>query len=307
MAPVPQSVKIIMGFNTVTALLGVGVLLASFAARNRVNSQGWGGLVSNNVSAVGIAAGLLTLLLSILGCIAAAARNNRLLACYLIGFLIIVCIQIGAAVSMTNYSNALQIRDEGKPSSQLTFGPDIAINNAAFSVFLKCCSGCPPPNTVLSSPNTGLYIGCNNPDPTSFNNYTLTNCLQPGTNTRICSVLKPCDVSSEAKCFVYYPGDPVIIPPISVANTVCTALSVLYIGNSSYIVGPAWQGSCGGGDPVVFLKQMDTFVSDSLIGIASFFTFVAVIEAITLPAGFYLLCCVKKHKLVVIQEEDDNI
>lgn len=50
--------KIVIGFNCVTAILGFSVMFASFYARGKINAQGWGVLVSNNVSAVGVAAGL---------------------------------------------------------------------------------------------------------------------------------------------------------------------------------------------------------------------------------------------------------
>lgn len=110
------------------------------------------------------------------------------------------------------------------------------------------------------------------------------------------------------------------MPPICIQDSVCKALSIAWSGGS-YIVGPVSQGryvtdalnfyvashmqgnSCGGGDPVVFLRQMDQFVGESLDGVAGFFVFVSVLEACAFPAGLYILCCTRAKAKVANEEE----
>jgi hypothetical protein len=287
-----KALKFLLGLNCFITIMGVGVLIASGIARSQTRDDGWGTLLLNaqNASSLGIVTGLFTLGLSLIGCVGAAAKQKRMLCCYLFGLMIVLFFQIGAAVAMTNYANALQIRDErgvSTASSLLTFPPDIAINNAAFSAFMKCCSGCPS--------------GCNNTTPGSYVNATLPNCA--GNTT--CHLLTPCDVALEPKCFIYPKGSANIqVPPLVIPDTLCSALGVIWVGTPSHpIVGPADKGSCGKGDPIMFLQDMDTFVGDSLFGVAAFFTFVAVMEGLALLAGLYLLFCAKQSKVAGEDEE----
>ena len=286
-----KALKFLLALNCFTTVMGISVLIASSYARAQLREDsGWGALAvtSQNAAAIGIVAGLFTLILSIVGCVGAAAKQKRMLCCYLVGLLIVVLLQIGAAVAMTQYSNVLQIRDERTPSSQLTFGPDIAINNAAFSTFMRCCSGCPS--------------GCNNTG--AFVNYTLPFCA--GNTT--CQQIGPCGTSDQAKCFVNPPDSKavVLVPPLFVPETLCDGLARIWVGAPSHpIVGPADSGSCGKGDPVLFLQDMDAFVGASLNGVAAFFTFVAVMEALAWLTGLYLLFCAKQSK--VAGEDDEQV
>jgi len=281
--------KFLIGINCFTTVMGFAVLIASSYARSQMSSDNWSGIISQqNAAALGIATGLFTLVLSLVGCVGAAARQKRMLCCYLLGLLIVLCFQIGSAVMMTNYATALQIRNESaftQSSSLLTSSADIAINNGAFSAFIQCCSGCP--------------TGCNNTAPGAFTNATLSNCA--GNNT--CPIVQPCN-GKQSKCFVYPAGrSNIVVPPINIPQTLCTALASVSVSNH-YVVGQVKSGSCGGGNPAAFLQDMDTVLSTSLIGVASFFTFVAVIEGIALIAGIYLLFCAVQTK---ISDEDEQV
>lgn len=269
--------------------MGVSMIIASSYARAQMSSDSWGNLVNAQVAAgLGIATGLFTLVLSVFGCVGAAAKQKRMLCCYLCGLFIVLIFQIAAAGTMGLYANALSYRDErgvNASSASLTFPPDVAVNNGVLSVFVKCCTGCP-----------GAI--CNNPTPNSFSNVTLPYCV--GNNT--CQTILPCGANSGRKCFVYPTGQQPIVPPVYVPDSLCSGLTSVWVGNR-YVVGPAPQGSCGGGDPVQFMQDMDTIVGYSLDGVAGFFTFVAVIEGFALVAGLYLVFCAKTTK---VQGEDDE-
>jgi len=286
-----RAMKFLVALNCFTTLMGVSMLIASAYARAQFRDDGWGSLVSSQSAAsLGIATGLFTLVLSVVGCVGAAAKQKRMLCCYMCGLLIVLCFQIAAAVTMTSYANTLGIRDErgaNASSIMLTFTPDIAINNAVLSVFLKCCSGCP--DNV-----------CNNPTPGSYFNGTLPYCANS-----TCSSVLPCSMTSRSKCLVYpQAAVNITVPPLAIPSTLCDGLSRVWIGTPSHaIVGAVSQGSCGKGDPAAFLQDMDTFVGYSLDGVAAFFTFVAVIEGIALVAGMYLIFCAKQTK---VQGEDDE-
>lgn len=284
--------KFLVALNCFTTLMGVSMIIASSYARAQMSDEGWGSLVNSQVaSSLGIATGLFTLILSVFGCVGAAAKQKRMLCCYLCGLFIVLAFQIAAAATMGMYANTLSLKDErgvNASSTSLTFGPDIAVNNAALSVFLKCCTGCP--NNV-----------CNNPAKGAFSNVTLANC--GGSNSTACQFVVPCGLpASGSKCFVYQQNVPQVVPPLVIPDSLCNGLSNVWITNR-YIVAPVAQGGCGNGDPASFIQDLDTFVGYSLDGVAAFFTFVAVIEALALVAGLYLVFCAKTGK---VQGEDDD-
>ena len=286
-----RAMKFLVALNCFTTLMGISMLIASAYARAQFRDDGWGSLVSSQGAAsLGIATGLFTLVLSVVGCVGAAARQKRMLCCYMCGLLIVFSFQIAAAVTMSSYASTLSFRDErgvNASSSNLMLTADIALNNAVLSVYVKCCSGCP--NNV-----------CNNPTPGSFFNGTLPYCS--GNTT--CTPISPCGTPNRQKCFVYPPGTNVTVPPLAIPDTLCSGLGQIWLGKISHaIVGPAFSGSCGAGDPVNFFQDMDTFVWYSLNGVAGFFTFVAVIEGLALIAGMYIIFCSKTAK---VQGEDDE-
>ena len=231
-------------------------------------------MIGKNVSMLGVVAGMLTLLMSLVGCAAANSQSRPALCCYMCVFAVAAAVQIAAAVGMVTFSNQLEI-NQSVPSGALTSYSQIQVQNAAFSLYQRCCTGCP----------TGQ---CNNPSPDSWVNTTLPNCM----GTTRCTLMFPCSNSTQAKCFKYLPNEPVIIPPYPVDGSICAAMSALRTTNARgiavFIVGPADQGGCGGGDPSAFLQNLDNYLSNSLNGVAIVFILAVLFESLILPAGLYL-------------------
>lgn len=225
---------------------------------------------------VGVIAGLLTVFMSLMGCVAAALQSRPALCCYLVIFVIAWCVQVAAAGAIMAYSQQLSLKNPNTPSSQLTAYDDIQIQNAAFSVYQRCCTGCP--NKV-----------CNNPSYDSYVNKTLPLCA----GKTACQLVVPCSATVTAKCFRYLPGDPLVVPPYSPDRSVCNILGYLSTTNPSgktvYLVDYADNGGCGGGDPTVFLKNLDTYLSTHLTGVFVVFILIICTESIALPTGIYLI------------------
>jgi len=241
-----------------------------------VPENGWAGVIGDNVSMMGVVAGMLTLLMSLVGCAAANSQSRPALCCYLCVFITVWAIQIAAAAGMVNYGNQLQMTGTPVPSGALTSYSDVQIQNAAFSLYQRCCTGCP-------------NLACNNPSPDSYVNYTLPYCSPPNS----CVFVVPCQNTSQNRCFNFFSsGATVVVPPYPVDGSLCSSIASLStvnaLGQLVSLVGNASQGGCGGGDPAVFLTNLDLYVSSSLNGVAVVFVLVVLFESLVLPAGLYL-------------------
>ena len=227
---------------------------------------------------LGVVAGVLTVFMSLLGCIAAALQSRPALCCYICVFFTVWCIQVAAAAAVLGYSQQLTI-NYSTPSSQLTSYSDVQINNAVLSVYQRCCTGCPR-----------NVVPCNNPYYDTYVNGTLPYCTGAA-NT--CKFVTPCTQSVQGNCFIYRGNDPYIIPPYSPDQSVCNVLSVLSTTNPSgqtvKLVDYASKGGCGGGDPTVFLRNLSTYLSSHLVGVFVVFILIICTESIALPFGFYLI------------------
>lgn len=283
-----RAFKYLVFMNCFLTVIGISVLIASAYARGQIKNDGWAAVMSQQAATIGIISGLFTLFLCIVGCVGAAARQKRMMCIYLTGLGLIFAFQIGATIAMTNYAHGLSISEVNTPSSSLKSLSDIAINNGAFSIFMKCCSGCPGG-------------GCNNTAPGAYYNGTLPFCSGNVT----CTIVQSCSTTTSPKCFVNSPPlQQTLVPPLNIDDRLCLALESIWV-NNHYIVGLADSGSCGAGDPSKFLYDLNTFVSYSLDGVAGFFTFVAVLEAFAWIAGIYIICFSKPGKIA--NEDDEQV
>jgi len=226
---------------------------------------------------VGVVAGVLTVFMSLMGCFAALLQSRPLLCCYLCVFTTVWSIQVAAAAITFSYSQQLNVKAGAVPSGSLTAYSDIQINNAVFSVYQRCCTGCPP----------NVYP-CNNPFPDTYVNSTLAFCQSPST----CTYVVPCASASSGQCFKYAGSAPVVVPPYSPDGTVCSVLQSLSTtnpsGNTVKLVDYAVNGGCGAGNPTVFLQNMANYLSTHLTGVFVLFILIIVFEGVALPFGFYL-------------------
>ena len=224
----------------------------------------------------GVVAGIITIFMSLMGCVAALLQSRAALCCYLVVFVIAWCLQVAGAAAIMAYSTQLSLKNPNTPSAQLTAYDDIQINNAAFSVYQRCCSGCT--NNI-----------CNNPSPDSWSNRTQIYCQ----GKTPCQVVQVCTQPTQAKCFKYQTGEKVVVPPYSPDRSVCSILNNLATtgpnGKTVYLVDYADNGGCGGGDPSVFLRNLDKYLSTHMTGIFVVMILIICTESIALPVGIYLV------------------
>lgn len=257
--------------NTVTlalgaAMLGCGIyVLVNFGA-------GWDTVISVSAVYAGIAAGVIMLIVSLLGCAAAQKNQNK---CLVFTYAVLVCIalalQIGAAVVVYDYSNILAGNDT-LISGELTQQVDISVNNGLLSAFAACCSGCP---------------SCNNA--AAFYNQTLPNC----DSTEItCDQVAPCTSTEDTVCYVYGVNatQPVPVPPTKIDIGMCTVLADL-TQNGTKIVGPVDEGSCGAGSAAQFVQNFNDYFSASFKWLAISFAVLAGLQFLVIVASLTIMCC----------------
>jgi hypothetical protein len=301
--PPSAAARFLLVFNTITAIFGLVFLGASFYAKNQARREvKWADTVTNQISMMGVAAGVLTIFLSMFGCFTTLFRSRQILMCYLAVFCMVWIVQVIATAGVGGFSGMLKMKDESLPSSSLTFPLDIQIQNAAFSAYQRCCSGCPN-DTITNAPV------CNNQYDDSWVPYVLPNCQ----STIIqCQFVQACSNNTLNKCFKFLPKEPVIVPAYYVDSTTCDMLSSAQVTNSQgqkvRIVGHVDTGSCGGGDPSVFLKNLDQFLSRNLAGMSIIFGLIVFFEAVmVLPAVFYLYHSKDSHWAIEAGEEEEHI
>lgn len=150
------------------------------------------------------------------------------------------------------------------------------MNNVVLSIFIKCCSGCP-----------GRHL-CDNPNPDSFANYSLSYCAYPSN----CTVPGPCTLKGQDSCFVdrtdiWRSGVNLTIPSYSIDSMICRDLQTLSVHGVT-LVGPAILGSCGGGSPAAFRSSLAILVSNESVPFFSLYLTVALIQMGILFLSLYL-------------------
>jgi hypothetical protein len=248
--------KFLIAFNAFTFIVGLTFIVAGSWAYAQFSDNSWTSWTNRNMSGLGIATGVFTLVMSLLGLCAAMLQRKCILAIYVCFFVIIISLQLASASGIMYFSSTFKMRDDSYPSGALTAPQDIVINNAVFSLYTQCCTGCP------------ANAACNNTQiPASIVNRTTINCYNQN-----CRMVGSCDSVTQTKCFVFpnstvvtswgISPQPVLVPPMVFDPRMCTSILNYAQGpDGKLVVGPAIQGGCGGGDPKAFLYALDGYVS----------------------------------------------
>jgi len=96
-------------FNLVTMLLGIIVFAFSLYVKGNFAEAGWNAVLSMQAVWVGVFGGLIMCGVSCLGCYSAKKNKKSYLCWYLLCVIILLCLQIGATVTMFNYAGVFSI------------------------------------------------------------------------------------------------------------------------------------------------------------------------------------------------------
>jgi hypothetical protein len=226
---------------------------------------------------VGEAGGLILMMFSVIGICAVREDMPRLFLCYVIWLIVVLLLEMVFAAGLMQVSGEFSFQ-QMLVSGAMTFPSDISVNNAIYSMFTQCCSGCP--------------TKCNNPNANSYTKSTLSNCLNVN-----CSYVGTCASSTSDACFNFY-GTPTAqqyVPPYTITQSVCSVLGeISYSGN--YMVGPASLGGCGGGSAKQFSINLSSYVSGAMYSAG---VGVAIIITIQMAVMLYVMCCTKKTSIKI--------
>ena len=225
---------------------------AAADAAVKFSDRSWRTYLASNAAWAGILASILCAVCAANTFSALRRVSRRQLGCTLVVAVLLIAFQITASVITYDFAVQLNVGNPNTPSGSYTSFKDIVINNFVYSIYQRCCSGCP--------------VGCNNTSPGAYANYTLPNCAPP---LNECEVPQLCTGPTDNNCFVYPASHryAIRIPPLTVSTEVCDDLSYLTM-RGIYIVGPANTGACGGGSPGVFLSVLADYVDSSMYGVA---------------------------------------
>jgi hypothetical protein len=208
-------------------------------------------------------------------------------------FVLVLILQIGSVVSMINFSQQIELQEK-VPSGALTLASDVGINNAVFSLYTKCCSGCP--------------MGCNNTNPNSYVPQTLQNCAGNGT---ACQYVLACQSKQQDKCFNFFAptrvGQPIVvqIPSDVIDSRLCGVMAGLSYGGYK-LVGPVDQGGCGKGDPSMFHIIVSAYMSSRTMTAAIVIVVLICIEALVIPLCIYVVFFASRHNDPNAPHDDHN-
>jgi len=273
--------------NFCTLLLGCFLLGISIYLRVQF-ATGWETIVSLNAVYVGMAAGAIMIIISILGCVVANNVNKQLDCCYLLLVFIVFALTIACAVLANNYKGAMQMVAV-TPSYSLTAAPQITLNNGLLSMYTACCSGCTDPSV------------CNNVN--AYYNGTIgANCLGPSnvTITNVCTTVTECPAtavpSTPLSCYVIPAAttNP-MLPTDLIDISICTTLASLYSNATTPLVGPAAKGSCGAGDPTTFKVDVNNWFADKWYWISIAMAVICGIEFLIIVSTVIILCHPSRH------------
>lgn len=267
-------------FSTMLFVFGILMFVVSGYAVSYFGGNGWTALIGTGASYLGFIAGAFCIVSASFACAATYRQNRVLLCCSLLFSFIFFVVQCAAAAGMIAYSYTLHVGST--PSGSLTLITDVVTNNVMLSLFQKCCSGCPP-NVVT----------CNNPTPGAFFNGTHPNCVAPSS----CSAPVPCTSMTQTNCYVWTTeylsrltvNGQKLVPPVALTDDICATLGTLN-SHGHKIVGPAYTGACGGGNPKNFMSQVAAYMEHVLGGVAVVFIIVAVVQGFLIGLSLYIIC-----------------
>lgn len=243
------------------------------------SGAGWESFVLKRNAWLGMVVGMFTLCVALFGVWSVKKQKRHFLFCYLIMFIVVLLLQIASVASIMSFSQQIEL-SENVASGSLTSASDVGINNAVFSLYTKCCSGCP--------------VGCNNTQVDAFNPGTLPNCL----GKLPCQYVTPCVSRQQDKCFNFFvktrPGPlQVVIPTDAIDTRLCTLMSRLSYGGRA-LVGPVDDGGCGQGDPSSFHIVVSAYMASRTLSAAILLIVLICIEALIVPVCFYVVFYARK-------------
>lgn len=257
----------------ITFLLGCAILAVSIYAVVAYNY--FQNLITFNTIYISMAVGGVLILVACFGCVASRRGHKGMLCIYLFVVTAALAAQIAATVLIANFAGALG-NQSALISSSLTNQADILLNNAVYSSYTACCTGCP------SAQN------CTNIQP--YYNQTLGNCFNSNTSTFICGLVPTCSDSdpNQQACFKN-PGTS--IPPVSIDQGICTTFQSLKNGTNVPLVGSALTGSCGGGSPLQYMHDFVAYFNSVFYYFIIAFGVLCGIQALNLLAACFILFC----------------
>jgi len=254
--------------DVITFLLGATIL--GLALYVMIDYAALGSVVSFSTVYISMAVGGVLILTACLGCLASRRGHKCLLGVYLIIITAALAAQIAATILISNFAGRLGGQDD-LISSSITDEADRLMNNAIYSTYTTCCTGCVPNQN------------CTNILP--YYNKTNGNCLDANT-TFICQLVPNCANSTQDACFL----NPDTIPPVAVDGGVCDLFESVK-NNNVPLVGPAITGSCGGGSPNQYMADFVTYFNSVFYYFVIAFAVLCAIQFLNLMAAVFILCC----------------
>ncbi len=231
------------------------------------------------------------ILLVFMSCIGWAAVNHaergqkKLMMAYLLLVIGALAAQIAACTFLANYLGLVQLQGENLTISSALEGATASVNDAYLSVYTTCCTGC-----INTAPQPTV---CSNVRP--FANTTNAFCPVPP-----CQVVDFCSnlPADSDNCYVAETTGESKYPPVNLFEDVCNFFETARNGSGVLLVGNHTSGSCGGGDPGIFLIDMTNYWNFYLYYALIGFGVLAAIQALNFVASSYILCIYapKHHK-----------
>lgn len=300
----------IVAFNALLFVLGVVVLGLSIAMSVMFQQGGWTAVISSKAVGLSVFAGVLMILVSLMGCFSAKRKNRRVLCVNLLcvgALFIILCV---ASALLLRYAAVAQNQVD-LLSSELVDEDDRFMNNALASVYNKCCSGCNDADIALFTgslayscnmmsdvPAGDDFVRDNNGWTGNRCNTTLQAIEYPGYPTVLCENPGPCFAveSTVDNCWLYDRSDNSSwdrFPPYYVDLGFCNTLKGIRV-NGDPIVGFPQSGGCGRGTMRVFVDSMKLYFAPIMYSSGVVFACFAVLIVVVLLVGAHVVATTRK-------------
>lgn len=263
--------KILIGLNSLFFILGAAMFAGGIYLQ--VEGAKYAGLYDSTAVWMLGGAGLGILLVSLMGCYGANERKAFYLGCYALLLFLLIVVQAVGAYFMFTYIGTIQAIDSGAVSSAISDVLAQQINNGVLSSYTKCCSGC---STAGACTREAAVEAIGN---------STANCPASA-----CTAVEACpETNPPAACFVFLDGDTVETPPFILDTAVCTALQTITY-NETLLVGPAADGSCGGGVPKNYQNAVNGWAASQFGWFVVAGAVLAALQLLLLGAAMVAIC-----------------